>query len=398
MNKRNSQNTSHDFAGLSDWFAVFESGERTDSKGRTRTFTNAELDSVIANHSDEQPAPLVIGHPEHNDPAYGWTAGLKRVGNMLYAKGKDIVAEFEQGVAKKMWPNRSVSLEPDSKGGWKLRHIGFLGAKRPAVEGLGNINFSANGDCYEFAMSTDQKHDTAGGLSAVARMLRRFRDWLIDEKDLETADNLLPDWEIEHINTAADRIRQSDADGENRFSSPDEPHEEINVDPNNDKQFSQADLDAAVQNAVNSEQQKHADRENKFLFEARLRDAKELVTGLTNEGRLLPAQSTGLAEFMASLPDGDDSAFEFSAGDDKKEQKTPAQFIRDFVGSLGKQINLGESHSEEPGSDSAADFQAPAGATVDPERAKLHKKALEYQATHNCDYIVAVTAVENGGN
>ena len=53
------------------WINVFRAGTHTDSTGRVVTFTQADLDQIVANH-DLGAAPAVIGHPKHNDPAYVW--------------------------------------------------------------------------------------------------------------------------------------------------------------------------------------------------------------------------------------------------------------------------------------------------------------------------------------
>jgi hypothetical protein len=128
------------FAGLTDWFEVFKIGTWTDAAGNTRKWTEADLDTIIANYNPrEEEAPLVIGHPDTDPPAWGWVDGLKRVGGVLLAKAKDVVQEFEEMVKQGQFKNRSVRLSPD---GARLLHIGFLGAAAPAVKGLGNVSFN----------------------------------------------------------------------------------------------------------------------------------------------------------------------------------------------------------------------------------------------------------------
>lgn len=392
--KTSSQN--HDFAGLEDWFEIFRSGTHVDSLGRKKTFTDSDLDSMVANHNADEPAPLVVGHPKDNDPAYGWSAGLKAEGGKLFAKGKDIIAEFSDAVEKKMYPNRSVSIVPTEDGGWKVRHIGFLGAKAPAVSGLAGINFSVEGDdAFEFAMSDEQRWGTSRGFRAIGRILRRLRDIRIEEKGLEDADRVIPDYDIESIESIAQDIGNSDL-SPSRFSThePTPASGDIVVDPNSDKQFTQADIDAAVLAALAQPNKELGD----LKYQARLDKAVELVNGMVGEGRLLPAQVPGLAEFMASLSGDDAGAFEFAAAEEGAApvKKTPAVFMAEFMAGMGKQIQMGADTSEGPDAD-AAEYQAPQGYTVDAERAKLHNKALDYQAQHNCEYIVAVRAVQNQG-
>lgn len=397
---KNTSQTIHNFAGLDDWFPVFRAGEQTDSQGRKQTFTDADLDSVVANHNDAEPAPFVVGHPKHNDPAYAWTAGLKREGDTLFAKGRDIVTEFGDAVKNKLYPNRSISIAPDGNGGYALRHIGFLGAVAPAVKGLGAIAFNA-GDANalefeaDFAMTEGQQYASAHGLRTVADLFRSMREWFIQEKDIETADKLIPSWEVESLRSAAADLREP-ATPLTEFTAH---KEEFSVPKDNEnKQFSQADIDTAVQAALATASETSAAREAELQYQARHRDAIDVVEKALADGRLLPAQTPGLAEFMASLPADDSNTFEFSVGEgDKKTQttKTPAQFISDFVASLSQQIKLGADDSDDPDADNAAsNFSTPAGAVVDEDRLALHKKALDYQAQHNCDYVTAINAVD----
>lgn len=377
------------FAGLDDWFPVFKTGEHTDSAGRKVNFTTTDLDSIIANHTADDPAPFVFGHPKHNDPAYGWTADLKRDGELLLAKGKDIVSEFSEAVKNKLFPNRSISILPDGSGGYKLQHIGFLGAKRPAIAGLGNISFSSADNALEFSMSTEDQYSVSYGFSTIARMLRAFREWIITEKDIETADRIMPDWEIESVTRAASDVRPQD---KNNFTA----NEDDPVDPK--KEFSQADIDAAIQAALTDERNKSTTEIQKLQFAAAKGEAERLIDGLKTEGKLLPAQCEGLAEFMASLPSDAETAFEFAAGEEGATvKKTPREFMTGLLKGLGKQIVLGKDNTEGPDADeTVSNFNAPAGATVSPERAELDKKARKYMAAHNTDYITAVTAVERG--
>ncbi|MFU2508871.1 hypothetical protein [Pseudoalteromonas sp. ASV78] len=53
-----------------DWFEVFKAGTQTDAKGVTHSFNDADLNSVVANFKPKS-APLVIGHPKMDGPAWG---------------------------------------------------------------------------------------------------------------------------------------------------------------------------------------------------------------------------------------------------------------------------------------------------------------------------------------
>ena len=133
------QNPKSEIRNQSEWIPIFRAGTHTDANGNEKTWTEAELDTIVQKYQpQEHEAPVVIGHPEHNSPAWGWVEGLKREGNLLYAKYKELVPEFVDMVRKGLFKKRSISLYPDMT----LRHVGWLGAMPPAVKGLPDVAFA----------------------------------------------------------------------------------------------------------------------------------------------------------------------------------------------------------------------------------------------------------------
>ena len=122
------------------WVQVFSVGTQTDSSGRSRDWTQEDLETIVAkyNGQKEHEAPVVVGHPKDNAPAFGWVEKLRTDGKLLYAKFTQLVPEFIDAVKQGMYKKRSISLYPDLT----LRHIGFLGAVPPAVKGLADIKFN----------------------------------------------------------------------------------------------------------------------------------------------------------------------------------------------------------------------------------------------------------------
>ncbi len=125
------------------WIEVFRSGKQTDSAGNTKEWTNSDLDKIVENYNNQakdkkHEAPIVIGHPETNAPAFGWVETLKRQGDVLLAKLKQLTPQFVEWVKAGHYKKRSISLD----GNYNLRHIGFLGAAAPAVKGLEDVDFS----------------------------------------------------------------------------------------------------------------------------------------------------------------------------------------------------------------------------------------------------------------
>lgn len=121
------------------WVEIFRAGEQTDSSGNTKTWTGKDLEKIVNQYNDKKhEAPVVIGHPKENAPAFGWVEELKTDGKVLFARFKQLVPEFIEAVKQGLYKKRSISLYPDLT----LRHIGFLGAIPPAVKGLADIAFN----------------------------------------------------------------------------------------------------------------------------------------------------------------------------------------------------------------------------------------------------------------
>ena len=75
-----------------------------------------------------------------------------------------------------------------------------------------------------------------------------------------------------------------------------------------------------------------------------------LIKGWKAEGKVLPAEEVGLAEFMGALEDAE-SEFTFAAGEGKEAKKTPAAFYAEFMAARTPLIKLGRTMktSDDPG-------------------------------------------------
>jgi hypothetical protein len=111
---------------------VFKAGTWTDSSGKVKTYTVADLHAMAALYAarvnDE--APAVIGHPRDNGPARAWVRSLRVSGDKLLATFHHVSGQFADWLRKRYYRYRSVSITSDLK----LRHIGFVPV--PAVTGL----------------------------------------------------------------------------------------------------------------------------------------------------------------------------------------------------------------------------------------------------------------------
>ena len=128
-------------SGLLDWFDVFRCGTHVDRFGREVTVTEDDIDRAISSYEKDS-APIVVGHPALNSPAYGWIGAFRRVGDVVQAKASQVADEFADLVQRRLYKNRSLAFGP----GLKFRHVGFLGAQPPAVKGLKDIQFSDEED------------------------------------------------------------------------------------------------------------------------------------------------------------------------------------------------------------------------------------------------------------
>lgn len=128
---------------------IFKAGTRKDAHGIEITLTPEDLQQAVESYSPEyHEAPAVVGHPQHNHPAYGWVKRLALDGDVLKAEFDQIDPEFaemvEAGRFKKVSASFYLANSPNNpkQGSLYLRHVGFLGAMPPAVKGLRNPEFA----------------------------------------------------------------------------------------------------------------------------------------------------------------------------------------------------------------------------------------------------------------
>ena len=324
------------------WIEVFKTGTHTDSSGNTKTWTEGDLDKIVKKYvPEEHEAPIVIGHPEINAPAFGWVEGLKREGKLLLAKFKQVVPEFADMVKKGLFKKRSISLYPD----FTLRHIGFLGAVPPAVKGLTDIKFQAdqNAIVYEF----DERKDRT-----IGDVFRRLREWLIEKFDQDTADRVVPDWAIEEVKTPPPQeVAQPSMYKEATMDIKDKVKNwfmnAIERLPNDldgggsAQEHSEADIERIKKEAKESGKKEaaheYAEKEKTARKEQRKKEIKEFCEAYVKDGKVIPAwMKMGLQEFMESL-DGEE-AIEFAEG--KKESRL--EWFKKFLEELPKVVEFKE--------------------------------------------------------
>ena len=170
------------------WIEIFKTGTWTSSQGKTKTWTEKDLDAIVAKFNPEQKPPVTVGHPENDRaPAYGWMTALKREGEKLLAQFK-FVDEFLELLKKGIYKNRSIGLRDGA-----IDHVAFLGGVAPAVKGLEEIEFSAEEaetEYYETNLTKECQMDeeTKKRLEALeAENAKMKADFAASQKELEEA-------------------------------------------------------------------------------------------------------------------------------------------------------------------------------------------------------------------
>lgn len=186
---------------------IFRPGRHTPTSGASLDFSEDMLRAAVKAYDPAlHEAPIVVGHPKDNGPAYGWVKSLdfdEQTGEII-AIPEQLDADFSEMVQAGRFKKRSASWYlPDSPANPKpgtlyLRHVGFLGAQPPAVKGLKPVEFSEAEGVVEFA-----DHSTRWGFSSMAAIARAFREWMIGKEGLEAADKVIPNFFISDLETAA---------------------------------------------------------------------------------------------------------------------------------------------------------------------------------------------------
>lgn len=381
---------------------IFRAGTHVATDGTQHTFSQADIDDLVSSYDPElAPAPLVVGHPKIEDPAYGWADKLVLTGDNVFAAPRDVEPQFAKMVNDKRFPHISASIYlPDSPGNPKpghhyLRHIGFLGARAPAVSGLKPAQFAAADGALEFAMPA---HRLNGLIWTVRDLFQKLRDSWIDRDGLEAADRIVPQWQINSISELA--LSSEELQAFPAFAA----HTDTTAFDTTEIPMSQqqpADF-AAREAALNNQKTELETREaalKKREDDARRADAAEFAQGLVAEGKLLPRQKAAVVELLLSLPSGTVLNFAQGEGDDAEQIEQPAiEALRELLTSLPKQVDFAEKSNAGvtvlAGEGAAADFAAPDGEQIDQRGLETHRKALAYQAANpNTSYIAAVKAV-----
>ncbi len=316
-----------EMAGFDDEIEVFRAGEYPQA-----TITERDLDDVVKDYSPEiHEAPVVIGHPEHNHPAFGWVEKLRRQGKTLLVKINNVVPEFAELVKQGLLKKRSASfLRPHRSptGRWYLGHVGFLGAKSPEVKGLKDIAFADEKDRVEITFEQEEIDMTQEDIKK-----------MVEAESKKAADAVRAEFTEKATALEAENKRLSD------------------------------------------EAARAKERADKVALEAARRDAEIFCEGLIRDGKLTPGlMDMGLVSFMLSL-EGEEATVEFAETGKDPQKLAPRAWLQKWLESMPKFVNFARIVGEgDAGSFSAVDPKT--GQPVDPERMALHRKVTRYMEEH----------------
>ncbi|HDU4846525.1 peptidase [Klebsiella pneumoniae] len=315
--------------------AVFAPGTHTAMDGRTITFTPEDcIDLANSYDPSVSEAPFVIGHPSLTAPAYGWAERLEFRDGIVYAAPRQVNPAFAEAFNAGSYKKRSLSIyQPDSPGNPKpghfyARHVGFLGAVPPGVKGLPDAQFAeASGDNgpLEFALPWEADN--------LASLFQSIRDWVIQEKSIEQADSIIPQWRIQSILDSATDDRKSSI-------PPLAYAEENNVDPNQTTTVTAEEL-ARRETALAEREEKLRVAEDNALKQKALERRTAIVgfaDGLVKAGNVLPRHKSSIVEVLVNLSQ---EPLSFSEGD-TTVSKTPEELLREILSTKPRAIDFSE--------------------------------------------------------
>lgn len=354
---------------------IAKPGTFRDSKGRKHTFSAAQLAECAEGYDPSlHEAPLVLGHPTTNGPAYGWVQALRwnEGSQRLEAEVGQVPADLSETL-KTHFKKRSTSFylpthrNNPTPGKLYVRHVGMLGAEPPAIKGLAELpaNFSEEeGD--QTALAEFGELDRS-----IARLFRGLRDWFIEKNGEEAADKVLPSWMI-------DSLQESAVSSPANFSEGEEPTtestaEERPTDPTKtavapatetqSPEAEQTEPPPAVapptpdgpaaggdsppepterEKALEARERELAERERQQRErerKARQRELASFCEQLVSKGKPLPCKADQLVSFMLRLDGESEEVASFGEGD---ERSTLEFFQEEILGQLPQTVDFAE--------------------------------------------------------
>jgi hypothetical protein len=318
---------------------IFKAGKQCTKDGVEIEFTEADLAASAAAYDPaKHEAPLVVGHPQSNLPAYGWVQSSTAVGGDLFVAPSQVDASFAEAVRKGQFKKISASFySPDSPvnpvpGVWYLRHVGFLGAQPPAVKGLRPVEFGeAEEGVVEFA---EIAYETSWGFRAIARLLRSIKNQLIEDKGAETADKLLPEYDIEEVSRAAE-AKVAAVEGNPSFAESEEEMKDLEA---KKKELEEKAAEFSERETSLEAREKALKDKEEAVAKTKIQsEAADFAEGLVKAGKVLPKDKAGLVAYLS----GETSHVDF-AEEGKTEPGDKEAWLKRFLANLPPAVDYSE--------------------------------------------------------
>ena len=268
-------------SALDGWIDVCRAGTWRDMQGHDVCLDEERLDRIVAAHAAADPAPVVVGHPETDAPAYAWINGLRRVGDRLQAKLRDIAPSFREAVEEGRYSGRSIALEGD-----RIRHLGFLGGRAPAVPGLAPTRFAsvpqtvvAFAEAGEAVSQDEAPQDHPDSLRA------------LEPRGDEDGDSLVPPSALQGRGDTEEECEATDDAAGTDSRAAEQPGARA-------RRLSDIGEQEA---ALTAREAPLLEREAAVAADDRRRTAEAAIAPHVDAGRVLPAERTALVALLAAL-------------------------------------------------------------------------------------------------
>lgn len=337
-----SQQATQSTAKLPAGIEIFRPGRHIDDQGVAHNFSDADVAGMASSYNPAlREAPLTVGHPKDNLPAYGWVKAVGRnADGVLTITPHNVEPQFAEMVAARRFPKRSASFYPPAApnnptpGHWYLRHVAFLGAQPPAIAGLKDIQFS-DGD--------------SGGAVSFSEPVSAQPSTTQEPDDMTLEEQLAKAKADLQAANAAKTQAEADAATAKKAAS-----------------------DAQAQAASFAEQAR-ADRKAGFVS-----FAEAQVTA----GKLLPKDKDMAVATLELLADA--KPVEFAEGDATRKV-SPAQWLQSLITDGKPVVSFGEF--------AGARGQLTTGTAKGKTDAEIDTEASNYMRQHKVSYAEALTAV-----
>lgn len=375
---------------------IMKPGRYIDSKGNETEFTADDLAECAESYNAESAwrAPLVLGHPKTDDPAYGWIDSLKVEGGKLVAQIGKISQGLTNAIRDGLYRNHSASFyKPDNPrnptpGKLYLKHLGFLGATPPAVKDLEPISLSEDDGATEINFSEPLSTNEFGSkvmainwkFESVYQILRAMKNRMIETDGAEKADKLIPEWTLEELQRKL-KMPETETAGrdlafaENEDSDAADPSTRRNTaaqGDTGDAPHEVKDNPKKEGNTMTEQEQQALKDENERLKKANAEEAKNAKrreiaefaeSKLVKTGKMTPAQRESFIELGLALDAAGD--IEFSEGGEKVK-KNGYELLCEFAESLtaSKQSAGGAKFTAETAAEKTVEFGE--GDSLDP--------------------------------